>query len=614
MIFKDKDGMSLPNQLAIIGFDPRSPILRRSMNYEQILFLVLIITALIFFISGIIRYDLVAAITLLLAVAFGLVPIKETFIGFSHSAVITVGTLFIISRAVENTGILGEIAYYLQLRRKNIPKQILVLSSAMISLSAFINNVAAVALMIPIALKISRIRNIPRRALFMPLSFSSLLGGLITLIGTSPNIIVSDFRKNKLGSAFHFLDFAPVGIGVAIVGLAFIAWVGWRLIPLITDKDNKPFLEKFTFEFRVKADSPLLNRKMVHLIKEFQDRAELLVVLRGGEVIRENLKYLTVKIDDILIVETDKWTSGELTSQYKLVREPQYQKMESMDYFLTEIILLPQSFLETKPIKDLNLIETYGIEIIAISRRNATFTKSLREITPQTGDVLLVKSDNKLTQEGLYALNCIAAGESRIRLFSKKATIKVFSIFFLAIAAVISGLVRTDIAFFAASIAMILTRCLSLEGAYQSINLPILVLIATLIPVGQAMETTGTATLIAQGFYYYGHALPITMNLFILIVICMLFANFINTAAVALIFSPIALMIASGWSVSPDPFLMAVAVGSSCAFITPVGHQANTLVLGPGNYQFSDYWRIGLPLTVILAVTATLLIRLFWSF
>ncbi|WP_160264746.1 SLC13 family permease [Legionella norrlandica] len=584
------------------------------MNYEQILFLVLIITALIFFISGIIRYDLVAAITLLLAVAFGLVPIKETFIGFSHSAVITVGTLFIISRAVENTGILGEIAYYLQLRRKNIPKQILVLSSAMISLSAFINNVAAVALMIPIALKISRIRNIPRRALFMPLSFSSLLGGLITLIGTSPNIIVSDFRKNKLGSAFHFLDFAPVGIGVAIVGLAFIAWVGWRLIPLITDKDNKPFLEKFTFEFRVKADSPLLNRKMVHLIKEFQDRAELLVVLRGGEVIRENLKYLTVKIDDILIVETDKWTSGELTSQYKLVREPQYQKMESMDYFLTEIILLPQSFLETKPIKDLNLIETYGIEIIAISRRNATFTKSLREITPQTGDVLLVKSDNKLTQEGLYALNCIAAGESRIRLFSKKATIKVFSIFFLAIAAVISGLVRTDIAFFAASIAMILTRCLSLEGAYQSINLPILVLIATLIPVGQAMETTGTATLIAQGFYYYGHALPITMNLFILIVICMLFANFINTAAVALIFSPIALMIASGWSVSPDPFLMAVAVGSSCAFITPVGHQANTLVLGPGNYQFSDYWRIGLPLTVILAVTATLLIRLFWSF
>lgn len=584
------------------------------MSYDQILFIMLIITALAFFVSGIIRYDLVAAITLLLAVVLGLVPIKESFIGFSHTAVITVGTLFIISRAVENTGVLGEIAYYLRLRRKNIPKQILVLSSAVVSLSAFINNVAAVALMIPVTLKIARIRNIPRRALLMPLSFSSLLGGLITLIGTTPNIIVSDFRKDKLGSSFHFLDFAPVGIGVAIVGLVFIAWIGWRLISLTTDKDNKPLLEKFTFEFRVKSDSPLVNSKMTHLIKEYQDRAELLVVFRDGEVIRKNLKYLTVKTDDLLIVETDKWTSGELTSQYRLVREPQYQKMESMDYFLTEIVLLPQSFLETKPIKDLNLIEAYGIEIIAISRRNATFTESLREITPQTGDVLLVKSDSQLTQERLHALNCIAAGENRIRPFSKKATIKVFGIFFLAIAAVISGFVRTDVAFFTASIAMILTGCLSLDGAYQSINLPILVLIATLIPVGQAMETTGTAKLIAQGFYYYGHALPITMNLFILIAICMLFANFINTAAVALIFSPIALMIASDWSASPDPFLMAVAIGSSCTFITPVGHQANTLVLGPGNYQFSDYWRIGLPLTFILAVTATLLIRLFWPF
>ncbi|BCA95362.1 permease [Legionella antarctica] len=584
------------------------------MNYEQLLFIALLLTALVFFVSGYIRYDLVAALTLLLAIIFGLVPIKESFIGFSHSAVITVGTLFIISRAVENTGILDEIAYYLRLRRKNIPKQILVLSSAVASLSAFINNVAAVALMIPVTLKIARIKNIPRRALLMPLSFSSLLGGLITLIGTSPNIIVSDFRKNRLGSSFHFLDFAPVGIGVAIVGVAFIAWAGWRLISLKTDKDNKPFLETFTFEFRIKSNSSLVNKKMAHLLNEYQDRAELLVVLRGGEVLRKNLKYLTVKTDDLLILETDKWTSGELTSQYGLVRGPQHQKMESMDYFLTEIILLPQSFLETKPIKDLNLIETYGIEIIAISRRNATFTKSLGDITPQTGDVLLVKSNSKLIQERLYALNCIAAGENRIRPFSKQATIKVFAIFFLAVAAVISGFVRTDIAFFTASIAMILTGCLSLDGAYRSINLPILVLIATLIPVGQAMETTGTAKLIAQGFYYYGHALPISMNLFILIVICMLFANFINTAAVALIFSPIALMIASDWSASPDPFLMAVAVGSSCTFITPVGHQANTLVLGPGNYQFSDYWRIGLPLTLILSVTATLLIRLFWSF
>ncbi|KTD61751.1 SLC13 family permease [Legionella spiritensis] len=583
------------------------------MDYDQILMLSILIVALFFFITGFLRYDVVATMTLLLSVFLGLVPVKHTFIGFSHSAVIMVAAVFIISRAVENTGLLDEMANYLRLRRKNIPKQIFVLCSMVVLISAFINNVGAVALMIPVALKIARIKNIPRRALLMPLSFSSLLGGLITLIGTTPNIIVSEYRRTVSGSPFHFLDFTPVGLSVAVVGLVFMSLVGWRLIHLQKVGDKKKYVEEFTLELEVKSDSPLIHTKIIRMMKEYEGRANLLAILRDGEVIRENLGYYVVKTGDVFILETDKWTAGELMNQYNLINEPKSSKI-SHNYFLSEITLLPQSFLCSKPIKELNLIETYGIEVIAISRRNARFTESLREIILKPGDAILIKSEQKITQDRLYDLNSIIFEEKYVRSFSKSGTIKVMTFFGLAIAAVISDLLRPDVAFFTAAAAMVLTGCISLDRAYQSVNLPIIVLIGTLIPIGEAMESTGTAKLIAQGIHYFGQSLPIGLNLYLLIVTCMLFANFINTSIVALIFSPIAIMVASDWAASPDPFLMAIAVGSSCTFLIPVGHQSNTLVIGPGNYLFSDFWRMGLPLTVLLSIVATLLIMFFWPF
>lgn len=583
------------------------------MDYDQILIILILIFALIFFLSGIFRYDVVASITLLLSVFFGLVPFKDTFTGFSHSAVITVAAVFVISRAVENTGILSEMSNYLRLRRKHIPKQNLIICSVVIVLSAFINNVAAVALMLPLTLQIARIKNIPRQALLMPLAFSSLMGGLITLIGTPPNIIISNFRKSNIGNSFYFFDFAPVGLGVSIVGIIFIAVVGWRLLPLAKGDGVKKISEKFTVELKVAWNSRLVHKKVSYIMKEFKGRFNLFAIVREGEVIQKNLRYYTVKANDIFIMETDKWTLGQLINEFRFTYL-QAQAPESREYFLSEVTILPQSSLCNKSIKELNLLESYGIEIIAISRRNVNLTQPIKEIVLEPGDALLIKSSLEITQDKLDTLNCVIFEEKNIHPFSKRASIQVLTIFGIALVTVIFNLIPADVAFFASAVVLVMTRCISLKETYQSINLPIIVLIGTLIPVGAAMETTGVAKIIAQNLYYYGQVLPIGINLFFLIVVSMLFSNLINNAAIALIFSPIALQIASGWGASPDPFLMAVAVGASCTFLTPIGHQSNILVWGPGNYKFSDYWRMGLPLTILISIVATLLIMLFWPF
>lgn len=589
---------------------------RLNMTPDQIILLCILTGSLILFASNIIRYDIVASLALLVTVFLGIIPFKNTFVGFSHSAVITVAAVFVISRAVENTGALSVIADYLKLKRKNIPLQLGVICIAVSLLSALINNVGAVALIIPITLKVARIKNIPRGIMLMPLAFSSLMGGLITLIGTPPNIIISDFRRYNLGAGYYFFDFSPVGLGISLVGVLFISLIGWKLIPLSrTTDDDKLKKEHFTVELKVKSNSSLINNKVSHIMNEYEGKFNLIALVREGEIIRENLNYYSVNSGDGIILEADKWTVSELVNQYKLLIETgSSESKTASDHFLTVITALPQSLLCEKPIKNLNLIETYGIEIIAVSRRDKTITERISELTLKPGDTLLIKSDQEITHDKLDALNCIVIEEKHIRPFSKSLSIKVLLLFGLALIAIMTGKVRADVAFFACAVALVIGKTISLKKAYASINLPIIILIGTLIPVGEAMEATGTAKLIAQMMYQYGQILPVSVNLFLLILVSMLLSNVINNAAVAVIFSPIALQMAKDWQVFPDPFLMAVAVGASCAFLTPIGHQSNTLVLGPGNYKFSDYWLLGLPLSLIVAVSATALILLFWPF
>lgn len=583
------------------------------MSYENVLFFILLLIAIITFISGKLRYDLVGILLLLVSTFLGLVPYKMMFSGFSHSAVITIASIFVISSAVENTGIMDLLADNLKLRKKNIWKQIAVICLVVMVLSAFINNVGAVALMMPVTLKIAQSKNISRRLILMPLSFSSLLGGLTTLIGTPPNIIVSDYRNFAGLGSFSFFAFTPVGLITALAGISFIVFLGWRLIPTNKLKRvKKTRYELFTIELIAKEGSSLIGKKIARMLNEYADKLQLVALVRDDKFIKENLEYYTIKTNDSFIIATDKWTARDLANQFRLSIVTAHKKPFKIEHYLTEIVVIPQSEFQNKTVADVNLEHADQIEIIAISRRGVTLVEKIQNVTLQIGDVLLIKSDQQFTQAKADLYNCLVIETTYLNSFSLINTIKVFTLFSLAIIAVISNLLRVDLAFFSAAIMMLLTGCINLTSAYRSINGPILILVGSLIPIGQAMLNTGTAKFIANGFFLYGHNFPIWISIFTLIVICMLMANVIHTAAVALLFAPIALQIAVNWSASPNPFLMAVAIGASSTFISPIGHQCNLLILGPGNYRFTDFWRMGLPLSVIISIVATIFIMIVW--
>ncbi len=583
------------------------------MDIEQASLLLILATALLFFIIGRPRYDLVSFIALILACFTGVVPLERAFTGFAHPAVITVIAILIISAAVEETGILENLAYQLKLSRKVIWKQVGILCLLVCLISSIINNVGAVAMLIPVSLKVARIQNIPRSLLLMPLAFSSLLGGLITLIGTPPNLIISQYRYFYRLQSFQFFDFTPVGLVVALAGVLFISFFGWKLIPIRRKKEETPH-ENFTVELKIPANSPLILQKGATISHYQGDRVELDAIIREEEFHTENLEYFTFKKDDILILETDKWTLRDLINEYGLNVISKKVIEAETSYSLSEITLLPNNEMVNRKVSEINDDDAFPFIILAVSRSGVKLAQDVREISLLPGDVLLIKSTEKMTRDKARRFNALLIEETWVPGVDKRQVAKVFFLFGCAILSVIAGVLKADIAFMSAVILMILTNCISLEKAYASIQWPIVVLLGTLIPVGEAMETTGLAKSVSVGIYQLTVFFPLWVSLFFLILSSMLLSNIMNNAAVAVVFAPIAATFASFWQASIDPFLMGVAVGSSCTFLTPIGHQSNALIYGPGRYRFTDFWMLGAPLSAIVSIVATAMITFVWPF
>lgn len=583
------------------------------MDVEQASLLIILAGALLFFIIGKPRYDLVSFVALILACLMGIVPFENAFTGFAHPAVITVIAILIISAAVEETGILENLAYQLKLSERVVWKQVGILCFLVCLISSLINNVGAVAMLIHVSLKVARIQNIPRSLILMPLAFSSLLGGLITLIGTPPNLIISQYRYFYRLENFQFFDFTPVGIAVALTGVLFVSLLGSKLIPIRRKKDAIPH-ENFTVELKIPSSSPLVDQKGAVISHYQEDRVYLGAIIRDEEFHTENLQYFTLKKDDILILETDKLTLRDLIKEYKLKVISKHDIQEETSYSLSEITLLPNNGMVNRKVSEINEGDVYPLVILAVSRSGVKLMEDVREITLLPGDVLLIKSSEKMTRDKARKLNALLIEETWIPAVERKQVAKVLSFFSCAILAVIAGVLKADLAFMSAAILMILTNCISLEKAYASIQWPIVVLLGTLIPVGEAIETTGLAKMISVGIYEMTAFLPLWVSLFFLILASMLLSNVMNNAAVAVVFAPIAATFASFWNASIDPFLMGVAVGSSCTFLTPIGHQSNALIYGPGRYRFADFWKLGAPLSIIVSVVATAMITFVWPF
>lgn len=584
---------------------------------QWIIFGTLLMT-LVLFISGRWRYDVVALLALLVVTLTGLIPVERAFSGFSNPAVITVAAVLVLSRGLQNSGIVDWIGEKLSTLKGGITIQLLALTSIVAVLSAFMNNVGALALLLPVVLELSRKKNIPASALLMPLAFASLLGGMTTLIGTPPNIIAASFRQQAVGEPFRMFDFSPVGVGVAVVGILFISLVGWRLIPSRRGAETGLLfeIENYITEVQIPADSELAGKRLRE-IRDFT-RAEAMVIglVRGRERRMEPSAQTVLQAEDILILSSDTENIKRLveTSRLELVGSKKIGKvdLESDEVTIMEVVVTENSLLLGGTARSLNLRANYGINLLAVSRQGQVLRHRLDSIRFRSGDVLLLQSHIETLRGTADTLGCLPLAGRGLRIQPSRKMVLGLGIFGGALLLAALGWVPAQVSFVAAVVAMVIARIVTLREAYESVDWPILILLGAMIPVGEALETTGGAQKVADLLLQSSQAMPPYVTLVIALVATMFLSDLVNNAAAVVLMAPIGISVARGLGVSVDPFLMAITIGASCAFLTPIGHQSNTLVMGPGGYKFGDYWRMGLLLEVIVALVAIPLILIFW--
>jgi di/tricarboxylate transporter len=452
----------------------------------------------------------------------------------------------------------------------------------------------------------------------MPMSFGALLGGIVTLVGTSPNIIVSRVREQIIGEPFGMFDFTPVGAALALAGFVFLIF-GWRLLPAdrkgAASMDAAFNLEGYTTEVTVPEGSPAAGQTVKALEDLGEGEIEVITLLRGNSRRYEPAGNTVIKAGDIVILRGESQALERIVALEKLtlVRE---EKTESIDTPSDEIgvmeaVITPESELVDSSAGQLKLFDRYGVNLLAVSRRGRRIGHRLRVVKLKAGDVIVLRGNLSAMPETLGELQCLPLAERDLRI-GRKASLLPIAILAAAMALVAFSFVPVAVAFFGAAVLLLVFRSLSLREAYDAIDWPILVMLGALIPVSDALRTTGGTDLIAAWLSTAAAALPAWGALALLLLAAMAVTPFLNNAATVLVMAPIAATFAANLDLNPDPFLMAVAIGAACDFLTPIGHQCNTLVMGPGGYRFCDYWRLGLPLSVIVLLAGTPLILYFW--
>ncbi len=569
------------------------------------LFLVLILFA-----WGRWRYDLVSVLALLFLTLTGVIPGDEAFLGFGHPAVITVAAVLILSRSLLNAGLVDSIARLMARSNGRLQVQLATLVAGVTVCSAFMNNIGALALFMPVAIRIARKSKASPSIFLMPLAFGSLLGGLITMIGTPPNIIISLFREDTSAAApFGMFDFTPVGVVAALAGFIFIVTLGWRLIPRrqgSLSQEDLFEIDKYLTEVVVPADSKFAGKRLLDLGRAIVGDVTVVGHVRNKRKLPFFSPYRTFQPEDHIIIKANPEdlkdfldiTGFELTASKKMSAED----LRSEEINLVEAVVTSNSPLINQSARSLNLRSVYNINLLGISREGARLDARPDRIRFRAGDVLLLQGRSDVLRNVMSSIGCLPLVERGLRLGQPRRLYLSAAIFAAALLATTFGLAPIQVAFMTAVAVMLLTGFVTLREAYDSIDWPVIVLLGAMIPVSRALETTGGAEMIGMAIYGLAGELAPWATLMALMIITMLLSNVVNNAAAALLMAPIALSIAKSLLISPDPFLMTVAVGASSAFLTPIGHQSNTLVMGPGGYHFGDYWRMGLPLSLLIAL------------
>jgi di/tricarboxylate transporter len=585
----------------------------------EILVLVVLLGAVVLFVVDRWRYDLVALAALLTLAVTGVIPANQVFSGFGHSAVITVAAILMVSAGLASSGVVDRLAR-VALRFARTPVQLVVVLTSLVTLaSAFMNNVGALALFLPVAVRAARETGTRVSIVLMPLAFGSLLGGMTTLVGTPPNLLISAERERLIGKPFGMFDFSPAGSVVAIAGVAFISLLGWRLLPRREGGSREELLrlQEYSVELRVPPGSTLVGKDL-RALREFGTEVVVVSLVRGDERFLAPARNTRIAADDRLISEIDPrkleefldLAGLELAGSKKLGTEG--GELESEQVSLVEAVVRARSILVGSTAVEVGLRDRHGVNLLAVSRAGARLTSLLRDVRFEPGDVILIQCRTDHLPDALASLTLLPLADRRLELGSRRRPLLAIGIFGAAIGALVAGLVSAEVAFVTAAFLMVVTGVLPLREAYRAVEWPVLVLLGAMIPVGGALESSGAAATLARHLVDLGESLPIWAVLTIVLVVTMMLSDAMNNAATAVLMAPVAAGVAHGLGASPDAFLMAVALGASSAFLTPIGHQSNTLVMGPGGYRFGDYWRMGLPLEIVIVALGVPTLLIVW--
>lgn len=591
------------------------------MTSDQIILFSLFGAVFALLLWGKFRYDLVAFAALMVAVVLGVVDAKHAFDGFGHPATLVVALVLVVSAGLVRSGAVFLITRTLVDASRSLGAHIALMGAIGGVLSAFMNNVAALALLMPVDMQTARKAGRTPGLSLMPLSFATILGGMVTLIGTPPNIIIAAIREDALGAPFHMFDFAPVGGITAIVGLAFVALIGWRLIPQADSAKagNDPMGDHglYIAELTVPEGSKLIGKRL----KELDETAEkndvaILGMVRGGKRRYGTQRNTQLQAEDALVLEARPEALDEFRAALNLsfAEATREEKLTAEGAGLSKIeVVVPETArIAGKTAQAVGLNWRQRSVLMGISRGGKAIRQQVRKTEIRPGDILLLLVPAGSEADVTEWLGCLPLAERGLAVTQNQKVWWAIGMFAAAVAAASVGLIYLPVALGLVVVGYVLTKIVPLSELYTHIEWPVVVLLGSMIPLGAALETSGGTELIAGALVGITEGLPAWAVLTVLMLVTMTLSDVLNNTATTIVAAPVGIQMAQALDKNPDPFLMAVAVAASCAFLTPIGHKNNTLILGPGGYRFGDYWRMGLPLEVLVVAVSIPAILVFW--
>ncbi|KIC29280.1 SLC13 family permease [Leisingera sp. ANG-M6] len=589
------------------------------MTYDQAVLFALFAAVFALLLWGRFRYDLVAFAALMAGVVLGVVPAKDAFAGFGHPATLVVALVLIVSAGLVRSGAVFLITRTLVDSARGLGGHIALMGGVGAVLSAFMNNVAALALLMPVDIQTARKAGRAPGLSLMPLSFATILGGMVTLIGTPPNIIIAAIRGETLGEPFKMFDFAPVGGIAALAGLAFVALIGWRLIPARENAAgaSEAQLAPYIAELTVGGGSELIGKRLGELDEEAEKAdVAILGLIRDGKRRYGRSAAATLREGDTLVIEAEPEALDEFRSALKLefADAARSEKLtaagEGLE--LTELVVPETARIRGRTAQSVGLAWRQSAVLLGISRQGTRITRHIRQTEVQAGDILLLLSPRGRSADVADWLGCLPLAARGLSVTANDKTWAAIGLFAAAVLAASVGLLYLPVALGLVAIGYVLLKILPVAEIYDHVEWPVVVLLGSMIPLGAALDTSGGTALIANALTGLTAGLPAWAVLTVLMVVTMTLSDVLNNTATAIVAAPVGIQMAETLGVSPDPFLMAVAVAASAAFLTPIGHKNNTLVLGPGGYHFGDYWRMGLPLEALVIAVSIPAILVFW--